>query len=191
MRDLTEISKEMSYLLRHKPEKKNLILDTEGYTDVNDLLKALDITKSILDTIVKTDHKQRYSYNIDGTKIRANQGHSLSYVNIKYKEFIPKDKLYHGTSQRFVTSISKNGLKPQTRNYVHISQDINTAKEVGLRHAKTLADLIIYEIDYKSMLDDGYKFFISDNNVVLTKEVPPKYLKIAQVVLKCDKINIS
>ena len=87
--DLTEKSKYMAMLLRHRPEKGNITIDTQGYTDVNSLLKALAIDKETLDKIVTADNKQRYSYNEDGTKIRANQGHSLPYVKIDFKEYTP------------------------------------------------------------------------------------------------------
>ena len=175
--DLQEKSKYMSMLLRHKPERENLTLDSEGYTDVNDLLKALKIDKNTLDKIVAEDSKKRYSYNSTGTKIRANQGHSVPYVNITFKEFTPTKPIYHGTAKKFYESIMKKGLLAQTRNYVHLSQDLETAENVGMRHAKSKVNLVIFEIDYQKMIKDGYKFYISENNVVLTEKVPKKYLK--------------
>ena len=175
--DLTEKSKYMAMLLRHRPEKGNITIDTQGYTDVNSLLKALDIDKETLDKIVTADNKQRYSYNEDGTKIRANQGHSLPYVKIDFKEYTPTGSIYHGTAKKYLDSILKKGLIPQSRNYVHLSQDIDTATNVGMRHAKSKINLVIFEIDYQKMIKDGYKFYISDNSVVLTEKVPKQYLK--------------
>lgn len=175
--NLTETSKYMAMLLRHAPEKGNITIDTQGYTDVNSLLKALNIDKSTLDKIVAEDNKQRYSYNEDGTKIRANQGHSLSYVKIDFKEYTPTGPIYHGTSKQFVNSIMKKGLISQNRNYVHLSRDIETATNVGMRHAKSKVNLVIFEIDYQKMIKDGYKFYISDNGVILTEKVPRQYLK--------------
>ena len=175
--NLTEKSKYMAMLLRHKPEKGNLKLDSNGYTDVDSLLKALEIEFETLEEIVRNDNKQRYSFNEDKTRIRANQGHSVSNVSIKFKEFIPTKPLYHGTALKFKSGIDKKGLISMRRQYVHLSQDIETAKSVGMRHAKYNSNLIIYEIDYKKMLKDGHKFYISDNNVVLVECVPKRYLK--------------
>ena len=175
--NLTETSNYMALLLRHQPEKGNIIIDTQGYTDVNSLLKALNIDKLTLDKIIREDKKQRYSYNSNSTKIRANQGHSLDYVKIDFKEYIPNGPIYHGTAKKFLDSILKTGLISQSRNYVHLSQDLNTAENVGIRHAKSRVNLVIFEIDYQKMIKDGYKFYISDNNVVLTEKVPKQYLK--------------
>lgn len=177
MANLDNISRTISFLLRHKPESKGLVLDKNGYTDVNDLLKAVSIDKDTLDEIVRTDKKGRYSYDKSGTKIRANQGHSVKGVEIDFKHFTPVGKIYHGTADKYLESILKNGLCAQTRQYVHLSQDIDTATSVGMRHAKNKNNLVIFEIDTDAMIKDGFEFLISENNVVLTKTVPVKYLK--------------
>ena len=125
-----------------------------------------------LEEIVSTDNKQRYSFNEDKTLIRANQGHSIP-VDVELEEVTPPDILYHGTGEKFVSSINKLGLIPKSRLYVHLSKDIDTAKNVGKRHGNP----IIYSVDCKKMIADGYKFYLSVNGVWLTKEVPIKYLK--------------
>lgn len=171
-----KVSVYMSKLLRHNPELAGLTVDTQGYTNVSDLLVALNITKEELDYIVASDKKGRYSYNIYGDKIRANQGHSLSYVKIDFEEFIPTGPLYHGTALKSLDSIMKNGLIPRTRNYVHLSHDINTAYNVGMRHAKKEDNLVILEVDAVSLYNNGGHFYISENGVVLIDEVPVYYL---------------
>jgi putative RNA 2'-phosphotransferase len=173
---LTEKSKYMSYLLRHKPEDGNIELDVQGYTDVLSLLKALGVTPSELDEIVDTDSKGRYSYNEDHTRIRANQGHSVDYVHIDFREYTEGHFAYHGTSSKFWDSISWSGLKPQSRQYVHLSKDIETAKNVGLRHVGVKDILIVYRINISAMRNDGYKIYESDNGVILVNEVPIKYM---------------
>lgn len=182
---LDRISKYLSLLLRHKPELGNLSLDSQGYTCVEGVLKALDIDKETLDLIVETDNKKRYSYKMINDKlyIRANQGHSVKAVCIDFKEFIPDSCLYHGTAKRFIDNIMKEGLKPQSRNMVHLSLDIETATSVGLRHSGTtkeekLDNLVILNVDAVKMYSDGYKFKISDNGVVQIESVPTKYLSM-------------
>ena len=175
--NLDEKSRFMAFLLRHKPEKGNLILDKEGFTDVESLLKALEISFEDLETIVNTDDKNRYSFNADKTRIRANQGHSVKGVDIKFKPFNPTKPIYHGTAIKYLEGIEKKGLIPGTRQYVHLSLDLETAQKVSLRHAKSKVFMVIYEVDVVAMKKDGLELFISDNNVVLTKKVPKKYLK--------------
>ena len=177
MMNLTDKSKYMALLLRHKPEKENLTLDKDGYTDVQSLLKALDIDFDTLEEIVKTDNKGRYSFNDNKTKIRANQGHSVKNVDIKFNLYNGKNVLYHGTATKYLKGIEEKGLIPGTRQYVHLSLDLETAKKVSMRHAKSESLMVIYEVDVEKMKKDGFKLFISDNNVILTKNVPKKYLK--------------
>ena len=164
-------SRRLSYILRHCPESIGLELDDHGYGDVQKILDALNITLTQLDTIVREDEKQRYSYNVDHTRIRANQGHSIP-VNADLKEVQPPDILYHGTATRFVSSILEEGILSQTRLYVHLSQDKETATKVGSRHGEPY----VFIIDTKQMYKDGYKFFLSENNIYLTKIIPTKYL---------------
>ena len=105
------------------------------------------------------------------TLIRANQGHSIP-VDVELEEKCPPEFLYHGTGEKYTESIDKIGLIPKSRLYVHLSKDITTAEQVGKRHGKE----IVYQVNAGQMYKDGYKFFLSVNNVWLTKEVPVKYL---------------
>ena len=171
-----ELSKFLALILRHKPETVGIQIDEHGWADVNDLIRKIntestyEISHEILDEIVDTDDKQRYSYNSDKTKIRANQGHSIP-VNVELKECIPPQTLYHGTSALAYRAIQKEGIKPMSRLYVHLSPDTQTAFKVGSRHG----DPRIIYVDTVGMRRDGYKFYQSSNGVWLTKEVPSKY----------------
>ena len=126
----------------------------------------------ILEKIVNDDDKNRYSFNGDKTMIRANQGHSIP-VDVELKKLNPPDILYHGTGEKYVESIKKQGLIRKNRLYVHLSDNIEIAEKVGKRHGKP----VIYEIDCKKMIEDGIEFFKSENNVWLVESVPVKYLK--------------
>lgn len=174
--DLNNISKYMSLILRHKPEVIGIELDEHGWAKVDDLINGIEkgnhgFNFELLEEIVKTDNKNRYSFNEDKTLIRANQGHSIS-VDVELKEKRPPEFLYHGTGEKYVESIDKIGLIPKSRLYVHLSKDIVTAEQVGKRHGKE----VVYQVNADQMYKDGYKFFLSVNNVWLTKEVPVKYL---------------
>ena len=174
----TKYSKFISLILRHKPETIGIKLDEHGWADVKELLDGINytgrnITFSDLVYIVDHDNKQRYSFNEDKTKIRANQGHSIK-VDVELEERIPQDILYHGTSLKSVDSIIKYGLKKMDRLYVHLSDNFNKAKAVGERHGTP----IVFSINSKQMVYDGYIFYLSKNGVWLIDEVPPKYLTL-------------
>ena len=164
----------MSLLLRHKPEKENLTLDEQGYVLVDDLIEKLDITISDLKWIVNNNDKKRFAFNSDETMIRAAQGHSIN-VNLKMKQILPPDILYHGTTITNSQEIAKSGLLKMGRNHVHLSDEKSTAYSVGLRYAKYINKIWIIEVDAKRMNADGYKFFKSENGVYLTDHVPSEY----------------
>lgn len=128
---------------------------------------------SLLEKIVKEDKKGRYSFNEDRTLIRANQGHSIK-VDLEFKECTPPDILYHGTGEKYVESILKNGIDKRSRLYVHLSKDIETAKMVGSRHGKP----VILKVKTKEMALDGIKFYLSENGVWLTDNVDTKYIEL-------------
>lgn len=168
----------ISRILRHKPEIIGITLDAHGWADVAELISGINATgkyrldRSMLEEIVRTDHKQRYSFNEDRTKIRANQGHSIP-VDVELKTAEPPEMLYHGTGKKYVASIRTEGLKPQSRLYVHLSRDVETAMNVGSRHGKPY----IFRVCAGEMFRQGYQFWISENGVWLTKAVPAEYLE--------------
>lgn len=161
-------SRKLAFLLRHD---KNYAFDEHGYREVDDLVRNHGFTVDLLDTIVHENNKHRFEFNADKTKIRARQGHSVE-VDVELQEMTPPDVLYHGTAEKNRDSIFQYGLEKGNRLHVHLSTDIETAKNVGSRHGVP----IIYEVDCKSMVNDGIKFYLSANNVWLTEHVSPKYL---------------
>lgn len=174
--DYTEVSRYISLILRHKPEVVGLKLDEHGWVNVDQLIEGVSrkymINRSILEEIVETDNKQRYSFNTDKTKIRANQGHSVN-VDVELEEHQPHEILWHGTDKKFVDAINEQGLIPKSRLYVHLSKDPETARQVGARHGES----VLYIVSAGQMFRDGYKLYLSKNGVWLTKEVPVKYLE--------------
>ncbi len=171
-----ETSKYMSLILRHKPETIGIELDEHGWAIVDELIRGIakthEINMDILEHIVATDEKQRYSFNEDKTKIRANQGHSIQ-VDVELEEMEPPEILWHGTGEKYVTSIDDQGLIPKSRLYVHLSKDQETAVKVGSRHGRP----VLYIVRAREMYKDGYAFYLSKNGVWLTKNVPVRYLE--------------
>jgi putative RNA 2'-phosphotransferase len=179
-----ELGKFISYVLRHHPENISIKLDKNGYANVEELISNINAQPKYKDElsierlkhIVNTNDKKRYSFNEDGTKIRAVQGHSF-HVDVA-KVAVPPTILYHGTSQKAFNDIKKHGLKKMSRDYVHLSCDVETAQKVGLRHCKREAELVVLVVDTKKMFADNYKFLIAENGVWLTNCVPMKYISV-------------
>ena len=175
--NIDKLSKFISLILKHKPEEIGIQLDEYGWAKVDELLNGINksgrkIDLNVLEEIVITDEKKRYSFNEDKTKIRANQGHSIP-VNVELKKTKPPEYLYHGTADRFLDSIIKDGIKSMSRLYVHLSKDVETAKNVGKRHGKP----VVLKVHSGEMYRDGIKFYLSENGVWLTEKVDVKYFE--------------
>lgn len=170
-----DLSKYLSLILRHKPEVIGITLDEHGWANVEELINGISKTNTfnmqMLEEIVSTDEKQRYSFNEDKTLIRANQGHSVQ-VDVELEKVTPPRYLWHGTAEKYVESIDKNGLIPKSRLYVHLSADKEIAIKVGSRHGNP----VIYRVRSADMSIDGFEFYLSKNGVWLTKTVPVKFL---------------
>lgn len=171
------VSKFLSLVLRHSPEKIGLKLDENGWADVDELIlkcskKGHKLDAVLLDYVVENNDKKRFAYNEDKTKIRASQGHSIS-VELNLNEAEPSEFLYHGTVAKFLENIKKEGLQKMNRQHVHLSQDRETAIKVGGRRGVPQ----ILTVRSGEMRRDGFKFYLSENNVWLTDEVPAKYIE--------------
>lgn len=177
MNKLDELSKEISYALRHAPWEYELEMDEDGWVPIDQLLDSLHKTNkwenllaTDLSNMIQASDKKRHEIK-DGN-IRAFYGHSLPMKILK-EETMPPNVLYHGTARRFLKSITENGLLPQSRQYVHLSQDLETARNVGSRHDERPSILIV---DAKMAWNDGIKFYIGNEKVWLADEIPAKYL---------------
>lgn len=177
MTRLEELSKEVSYALRHAPWEYELEMDAEGWVYVDQLIDALrkstkwaDVCETDLSEMIEKSEKKRHE--IKNGKIRAFYGHSIPMKILK-KEEKPPRVLYHGTARRFVSSIMASGLQPQSRQYVHLSQDINTAKKVGMRHD---SKPIVLVINAEEAYMGGIKFYYGNEKVWLADQIPSKYI---------------
>ncbi|MGZ5248244.1 MAG: RNA 2'-phosphotransferase [Flavitalea sp.] len=177
-KEAVRISRFLSLVLRHKPEQIGLELDSSGWADVNLLIQKcnqsdIPLSLEVLKHIVETNSKKRFAFNAQQNKIRASQGHSIE-VSLELKPVKPPEILYHGTAERFVPSILQAGLMKQQRQHVHLSQTIETALDVGLRHGKP----VVFEVLSREMYEDKFEFYRSENGIWLTKSVPAKYLTV-------------
>ena len=171
----TRIGKFLSYVLRHHPDSIGLTLEHNGWASVKDILNNSQLAVSFeeLQWVVEHDAKNRFSFNAELTKLKANQGHSVN-IELTFKAIVPPPVLYHGTALHFLESIQTLGLQKGNRHHVHLSKDLETAAKVGRRHGK----LVILEINSQAMYETGYPFYISENDVYLVDEVPTNYLVV-------------
>jgi putative RNA 2'-phosphotransferase len=177
MKDLKHISKFLSLVLRHKPEEIGISMDAQGWVDVEELIekcnrrgKSLDWV--LLEEVVFTNDKQRFTFNEDSTKIRANQGHTVE-VDLKLDAVEPLEFLYHGTVQKYIDAIKSDGLQRMQRQHVHLSKDLETAIKVGSRRGKP----VILKINALEMHKAGHLFYVSKNGVWLCEQVPAQYIQ--------------
>lgn len=171
-----QLSKYLSYLLRHDPDQGDLSLDQRGFASIHDLLDALEGTKhswACRDDIERLiDESGRTRFEIRDDKIRALYGHSLDVVI--EDEIEPSSELYHGTSPGNLEVIMNDGLKPMGRQYVHLTKSIQEGEEIGRRHHP---DPVVLKVDAESAGKDGIKFY-DRGDVILSEEIPPKYIEV-------------
>ena len=161
-------SKCLAYLLRHSD-----LPDRNGWVRVGVLLNEMSITLPILHGIVAEDTKGRYEFSENESSVRALYGHSID-VDLGLEPTTPPMILYHGTAEKYLENIMKDGLKPRKRNYVHLSETKDLAIQVGARHGKP----IVLAIDTEAMISAGYKFYQAQNGIWLTGDILPKFLKV-------------
>ena len=174
---LVRVSKYLSKHLRHQPERLGLALGPGGWVDVEALLAAcarhqFPITRAELDEVVARNDKQRFAIDPTGTRIRANQGHSVD-VDLELEPATPPAVLYHGTHPGALDAIRAEGLSPMRRRHVHLSADVPAARQVGARRGRA----VVLEIDAAALHRDGHPFFLADNGVWLTDAVPPAMIR--------------
>ena len=178
--NLVELSKEISYALRHAPWEYELELDEQGFVPIAQLLHALnesneferEIIQADLEQIIANSEKKRHE--IVGDKIRALYGHTVPQI-IKKEPGIPPAVLYHGTTHRALPQILQDGLKPMQRQYVHLSIDVETATRVGKRRDP---EPVILKIDTEAAQKAGIQFYIGNDKVWLCNRVPKECITV-------------
>jgi putative RNA 2'-phosphotransferase len=173
-----KVSKFLSYVLRHCPDDIGLTLDSKGWASIADLIErsktaSIQLSEDIIREVIRSSDKQRFSLSDDGKRIRANQGHSVN-VDLGLEPKQPPEILFHGTTTRFLDMIRSEGLKPMSRQHVHLSPDEITAKAVGQRHGK----VVIIRVRSGEMWRSGIRFYLSANGVWLTERVAAGFLEL-------------
>lgn len=173
---LVSLSKFLSRVLRHQPESIGLELDAEGWAEIDRLIalaaaRGRAIERADFDRAVAENDKQRFAISEDGMRVRARQGHSFA-VDLGLAPVDPPEILYHGTVERFLTSIRTQGLRKRKRRHVHLSQTEAGARQVGSRRG----DAVVLKVEAARMAAARFDFFLSENGVWLVDHVPRAFI---------------
>ena len=175
-----KLSVYISYLLRHQPEAIGLAMDTHGWVSVTELIEKINaagryhISESILGEIVRMDNKGRFRYSEDGTKIKACQGHSISWVEPELAIAKPPEFLYHGTTEESWQKIQESGaIHRMSRHAVHMQAEEAKAWQSAKRWRRIP---VVLKIDAAAMYADGVVFGVSDNGVWCTETISTNYI---------------
>lgn len=174
---LSDASKFLSYVLRHEPQAIGLVLDRDGWGNIETLItgaaqQGRSLSRVLIEQVVASSDKKRFELSADGQRIRAVQGHSTRSVDREFEPKQPPALLFHGTASRFLESIRCEGLKSGSRHYVHLSSDEQTARAVGQRYGSP----VVLIVDAGRMYAQGHVFHQAENGVWLTATVPPQFM---------------
>jgi putative RNA 2'-phosphotransferase len=178
--DVTSTSKFLSLVLRHKPDTVGVVLDEAGWIDVDVLLAACGkhgkrIDRAMLDRVVATSDKKRFAFSDDGRRIRANQGHSVE-VELGHAPAEPPTVLYHGTPEKSVEAIRREGLLKMQRHHVHLSEHAEQTLAVGARRGRP----VLLTIRAEAMRRAGHTFYKTPNEVWLVDAVPAEFIEFPE-----------
>jgi len=177
-----QLSKFISGALRHFPDDAGVELDDAGWTPLPPLVAAVESKygwpdRELVEGVLATDPKGRFDREPGvGTapaRVRAAYGHSVDVTLDAGDNGPVPDTLYHGTAPRNVAAIAEDGLRPMNRQQVHLSASVETARDVGNRHAD---EPVVLEIDAAAMERDGLGIAKRGEATYTTDRVPPEYL---------------
>jgi putative RNA 2'-phosphotransferase len=173
---LVAISKVLSLILRHKPEQFGLVLDPEGYAPIEDVLAAVrsrvpDVTEGDLVSVVETIEPDKRRFTLSEGEIRANYGHSLR-ERILHEAQVPPAVLWHGTTDKTVSSILANGIRPMRRQYVHLTTDVDLAARVGARRGMAC----VLKVEALRAHAEGVRFYRANESFWLADLVPARFV---------------
>ncbi|MCM1450319.1 MAG: RNA 2'-phosphotransferase [Clostridiales bacterium] len=168
--DMEKSSRKLAYILRH--DKQSLPeMEIGGWLPIEYLIKNKGFTADAIEVLVNTDSKHRFEYSKSGHKVRAIYGHSLN-INLSLIPTAPPMFLWHGTATKAFASLVEEGIIPRSRQYVHLTNDIEVAMDTGARHGDPVAVLVAAG----KMYEDGYVFFRVSDHIWLTQKVPKHYV---------------
>lgn len=175
-------TKLLTRALRHAPYEYALRMDANGWVACAQIVERTGISADALARIVDADPKQRFAFNAQCTQVRAQYGHTLSKVRLEYLPTLPPETLFHGTTRERARAIfASEGLRPQRRQYVHLTSNYADAADVTTRYA---GEVCVLAIDARALHAIGEAFMrAGTSDVWLTRRVPRAYIAEAPCAL--------
>jgi len=178
MANRVRLSKFLALVLRHQAEEFNLTLDEQGFADTDAVWVLVNqrypgqYSYADLLAVVAGDQDGKKRYEIQGHKIRALFGHS-AVRPISYPPTAPPELLYHGTTNPALSSIRREGLRAQKRQYVHLAINTFRAQKVAERHPGQIVILTIRSGDAHRA---GIVFYHPEPEHFLAEAIPADYI---------------
>lgn len=166
--DLKLYSQRLAYILRHS---KTVERQFGGWVNMSDVMNQTGYQADIIKEIVRMDKKGRFEIDETNNCIRALYGHSVK-VDMGYKEVEPPSTLMHGTTPDAAQHILSDGLSSRSRQFVHLTDDMDIAISTGKRHGD---DTTVLCVDAEMMHKDGFKFYNPAPHIWLVSSVPAQY----------------
>jgi putative RNA 2'-phosphotransferase len=174
-----QLSKFLSFLLRHGADEFGLVLDDQGFAEMDAVWCCVEdrygkrFTQADLDLVLAGDKDGKKRFERKDGLIRAFYGHSKVKA-IVYEDATPPAILYHGTTPEAWQKIQQTGLLPMQRQYVHLTIDLERARSVARRYAP---HPIILFVHAAKAHDAGIRFFQPDEEHFLSEPIPPQFLE--------------
>ncbi len=173
------LSRFVALILRHKPETVGVALDSAGFVEVGLLARAVAAQAGwgwvSEDEIRALAHRDARRYELAGERIRARYGHSIA-IEAPGTPIVPPEWLYHGSTPGALPVIRSQGLKPQDRQFVHLSATRQDALAVGRRHS---SEAVVITVLARRAHEAGVAFYQASASIYLAREVPPDYLRFS------------
>lgn len=175
------VSKRLSGVLRHFPERYGIVLDRRGWAGLGEVVEALRrdfpwLREWHVRGIVLYDPKGRFE--VSGGRIRARYGHSVD-VSVEPLPGRPPRVLYHGTSYHNLPSIMRRGIVPMKRRLVHLTSSFEDAVDVGRRHGRVV---VVFTVDTECLEERGLRVYRAGRNVYTVEWVPWECVRGYRVV---------
>lgn len=176
--DATALSKTISYALRHNPAEFGFTLDGEGWVALTELVRAIQQSSKQFEALQESDIRsmmaaaKKQRFEIADGRIRAIYGHSVN-EQIEYAASVPPEILYHGTTPQASEAIRQTGLQKMSRQYVHLSADMDGARIVAVR--RTGAPVIL-KVRALEAYRGGLRFYHANESVWLADDIPALYI---------------
>lgn len=173
-----DLSRTVSHALRHEPSSYGLVLDADGWVGVQELLEAIKRKHPAWDSLDQhrlqqmVEHSKKRRHEIIDGRIRALYGHSTE-KRLAKQAATPPELLFHGTDASAANKIVSEGLKPMSRQYVHLSVDPHTAHEVGARKDSYPVILLVRAGEAQR---NGIAFYEGNESVWLADYIPPAFI---------------